>query len=200
VHFPGATLRCPREVEGDQFHMDQTGIDRLARMLARRRSRRRAVVALGLAFFAFATPSGRAARNRNGNSSFSRKCRRFVISAGPARDERFQHIDDDLMVEVIPKGGGQTKVVFEDDNDLPNGDNGSHPKGLPFTARVGDHIRIVARNEAPGGCELDEIWLHCVEGRGGRVMLSERITPEDCSVDADEIGVFYDETFRIRNK
>ena len=70
----------------------------------------------------------------------------------------------------------------------------------PFTARVGDQVHIVARNEVVGGCELDEIWLHCVEGRGGKVKLTDSITPEECQSDANRIGVFFETTVRIKNK
>jgi hypothetical protein len=61
-------------------------------------------------------------------------------------------------------------------------------------------VHIVARNEVVGGCELDEIWLHCVEGRGGKVKLTDRITPEECESDANQIGVFFETTVRITNK
>ena len=70
----------------------------------------------------------------------------------------------------------------------------------PFTARVGDELHIVARNEVAGGCELDEIWLHCIEGKGGKVKLTDRILPEDCQADANRVGVFLDTTVRITNK
>jgi len=70
----------------------------------------------------------------------------------------------------------------------------------PFTARVGDQVHIVARNEVAGGCELDEIWLQCVDGRGGKVKLTDSISPEECQDDANRIGVFFETTVRIKNK
>ena len=82
----------------------------------------------------------------------------------------------------------------------PNGPNGEHLSVAPFTARVGDQVHIVARNEVAGGCELDEIWLQCVEGRGGKVKLTDSITPEECRSDADHVGVFFETTVRINNK
>jgi hypothetical protein len=123
-----------------------------------------------------------------------------MISAGPDSKDRFQHTDDDLLIEIIPKKGGGAKVVFDDDNDAPNGPNGDHLGVTPFTARVGDQVRIVARNEVGGGCELDEIWLHCIEGRGGKVKLTDSISPEQCRSDANRIGVFFETTIRITNK
>ena len=131
-------------------------------------------------------------------TGFSASCERFLISAGPSKTDRFKHIDDDLMIELLP-AGGNPKVLFKDDNDSPNGPGGSHPTVDPFTAQVGDRIRIVARNEVAGGCELDAIWLHCLEGRGGSVKLLDAVTPNECKRDANTVGVFLDTTVRIRN-
>jgi hypothetical protein len=178
--------------------MAQTGIDDLARALAGPRSRRHMLVAIGTAVLSWRAGPVRAAKDKN--ESFSRSCRRFTISAGPDQNDRFRHIDDDLMIELLPKRGGRLEVIFNDDNDSPNGPDGSHPKVEKFSARVGDRIRIIARNEVAGGCELDEIWLHCVDEDGGRVKLNDAITPEDCSGDADTVGVFFDQIFRIKNK
>jgi len=187
--------------------MQQSGIDLLARALALPRSRRQALVAAGAVIIGADAQRVAAQRRKNkrgrkgsGNgNAFSRKCRRFIIAAGPNRDDRFQHTDDDLLIEIIPKKGGAAKIVFNDDNKGPNGPNGDHLRVAPFTARVGDRVHIVARNEAAGGCELDEIWLHCIEGRGGRVKLTDQITPEECRSDANRIGVFFDTTLRIKN-
>ena len=131
-------------------------------------------------------------------TGFSASCERFLISAGPSKTDRFKHIDDDLMIELLP-AGGNPKVLFKDDNDSPNGPGGSHPTVDPFTAQVGDRIRIVARNEVAGGCELDAIWLHCLEGKGGSVKLLDAVTPNECKRDANTVGVFLDTTVRIRN-
>jgi hypothetical protein len=188
--------------------MQSTGIDLLARALASPGSRREALIAAGFVVigadaqraWAQRRKRDQAQRGSVGGSGFSKKCRRFIITAGPGRDDRFQHIDDDLLIEVIPKKGGSAKVVFDDDNNSPNGDNGEHLRVAPFTARVGDEIHIVARNEVAGGCELDEIWLHCIEGRGGKVQLTEQILPEDCRPDANRIGVFFETTVPITNK
>ena len=188
--------------------MQSTGIDLLARALAVPRSRRQALIAAGFAIIgsgthragARRTKRDQAQRGLKGGSAFSKKCRRFIITAGPNRDDLFDNIDDDVRIEVIPKKGGSAKIVFEDDNNSPNGDNGEHLRVTPFTARVGDEIHIVARNEVAGGCELDEIWLHCIEGRGGKVQLTEQILPEDCRPDANRIGVFFETTVLITNK
>ena len=137
-------------------------------------------------------------KDRAKETGFSSTCERFLISAGPSKTDRFKHIDDDLFIELLPSGGNP-KVLFKDDNDAPNGPGGSHPTVDPFTAKVGDRIRIVARNEVAGGCELDAIWLHCLEGKGGSVKLLDAVTPSECKKDANSVGVFVDTTVRIRN-
>jgi hypothetical protein len=185
--------------------MQQHEFDLLARAIARSVSRRLALVVAGAAIIGVDPVAARRRRNADEprsvrGTAFSRKCRRFVITAGPERNDRFQHIDDDLLIEIIPKKGGAAKTVFDDNNNAPNGPNGDHLSVPPFTARVGDKVHIVARNEVAGGCELDEIWLHCVEGRGGKVKLSESISPADCQGDANHIGVFFETTVRIKNK
>jgi hypothetical protein len=131
-------------------------------------------------------------------TGFPASCEQFLISAGPSKTDRFKHIDDDLFIELLP-AGGNPRVLFKDDNDAPNGPGGSHPTVEPFTAEVGDRIRIVARNEEAGGCELDAIWLHCLEGKGGSVKLLDAVTPKECKKDANTVGVFLDTTVRIRN-
>lgn len=138
-------------------------------------------------------------KNKARETGFSAKCERFLISAGPSKTDRFKHIDDDLFIELLPAGGAP-KVLFKDDNNAPNGPGGSHPTVDPFTAEVGDRIRIVARNEVAGGCELDAIWLHCLEGKGGSVKLLDAVTPKECKKDANTVGVFLDKTVRIRNR
>jgi hypothetical protein len=208
--------------------MQQSSIDRVARALAHAGSRRQALAVLSAALLGaqISPASGkkrkrdssqvlqrkrRKAEQRGGkkrdrdsrgkDEGFPRDCRRFVIAAGPDRDDKFRHIDDDLLIELIPKGkNGGTKVLLEDDNNSPNGNNGDHLKVNTFTAKVGDKIHIVARNEVVGGCELDEIWIHCIEGRGGKVKLTDAITPEECRGDQNRVGVFEDRTVRIRNK
>ena len=168
-------------------------------------SRRQALAVAAAVTMSADTVAARRRRNSNQRGStrrtaFSRKCKRFVITAGPNRNDRFQHTDDDLLIEIIPKKGGAAKTVFNDNNKAPNGPNGDHLSVPPFTARVGDKVHIVARNEVAGGCELDEIWLHCIEGRGGKVKLTDSITPEECRSDANRIGIFFETTVRIKNK
>ncbi|MCC7021823.1 MAG: hypothetical protein IT338_03295 [Thermomicrobiales bacterium] len=205
--------------------MQPSTIDRMARALAGRRSRRQSLATLGGAVVALGAESALGRKRKNGSlydrakrraerraskkssseksksAAFPRDCRHFVIAAGPNRDAKFKHIDDDLRIELIPKGkNASARVLLDDDNNGPNGKNGDHIKVSPFTARVGDRIRIIARNEVVGGCELDEIWLHCIEGKGGKVKLNSRITPDQCRVNANKVGVFLDKTVRIKNK
>jgi hypothetical protein len=185
--------------------MRETVVDVLARAFAASASRRRALAIAGSMVIGANPVRARRRRDSNqrrstGGAAFSRTCGRFVISAGPNRNDEFQHIDDNLLIEIIPRDGGASKTVLNDNNNGPNGPNGEHLSVAPFTARVGDQVHIVARNEVTGGCELDEIWLQCVEGRGGKVKLTDSITPEECRSDADDIGVFFETTVRINNK
>jgi hypothetical protein len=185
--------------------MQHQAFDRLARALAQPRSRRRELVALGGALLgATAIPLSMRAQTVASDevtveAAFPKDCRKFQISAGPSRGDKFKHIDDDLFIELIPKGHNRRReTLLNDDNGSPNGPNGDHIKGPEFKARVGDRIHVVARNAQEGGCELDEIWLHCIENPGGKIRLFNRISPRDCRKDADKIGVFFDETKRIR--
>ena len=73
-----------------------------------------------------------------------------------------------------------------------------HAFRAPFL-ELAEDIRIVARNEVAGGCELDAIWLHCLEGKGGSVKLLDPVTPNECKKNANTVGVFLDTTVRIRN-
>jgi hypothetical protein len=185
--------------------MQQTTVDLLARSLAVPGTRRRALTIAGALFIGVDPVAARKRRDGDKRGStraaaFSRKCKRFVISAGSSRNERFDNTDDDLFIEIISRNGGAAKTVFNDDNNAPNGPNGDHLSVPPFTARVGDQVHIVARNEVAGGCELDEIWLHCIEGRGGKVKLTDSITPAECQSNANRIGVFFETTVRIKNK
>jgi hypothetical protein len=180
-------------------------VDLIARALATSGSRRQALAVAGALMVGADTAHARrrrkSERRRSGRrTAFSRKCKRFVISAGPNENEEFQHIDDDVEITIIPRDGGAPKTVFNDNNNGPNGPNGDHLSVPPFTARVGDQVHIIARNEVAGGCELDEIWLHCIEGRGGSVKLTDSISPEECASDANKIGVFFDTKVRIKNK
>ena len=70
----------------------------------------------------------------------------------------------------------------------------------PFSAKVGDQDHVVARNEVLEGCQLDEIWLHCIEGRGGKVKLAERISPAECWREVNRIETFFDKSVRIKNR
>jgi hypothetical protein len=185
--------------------MRQTTIDLLARALASSGSRRLALGAAGALFIGGESVAARRRRDAGQRGSarrtaFSRKCQRFVISAGQDPDDRLRHTDDDLEIKLISRKGGASKTIFNDNNNAPNGPDGDHLIVAPFTARVGDKLHIIARNEVAGGCELDELWLHCIEGRGGKIQLTESISPQECQSDANKIGVFFETKIRIKNK
>jgi hypothetical protein len=185
--------------------MQSHAIDQIARALTRPRPRRQAGLALTAVLLGSTTAraqsgSGTASGEITIEAKIPRSCRHFEISAGPRRGGKFKHIDDDLLIVLIPKGkrGRRRTILFEDDNGEANGDNGKHLKVAPFKARVGDRIQIIAKNAQAGGCELDEIWLHCTEAGGGKKRLSKRITREDCRDDWNRIGVFFNKVVRIR--
>jgi len=186
--------------------MRKTAVDLLARALAVPGSRRQALIAASAMIFGGVdSVSGRRKRKSDPRESrrktaFPRKCNRFIITAGPNRNDEFQHTDDDLLIEIIPRNGGAAETVFDDNNNAPNGPNGEHLSVSPFTAKVGDEVHIVARNEVAGGCELDEIWLQCIEGRGGAIKLTDSISPEECRSNANQTGVFFETTVRIKNR
>jgi hypothetical protein len=201
--------------------MIERGIDRLSRALAAPHSRRRAMLAAAAALLGAQGLPAAAKRRATGNkpknqrqhknkdgkkkgkkSTIPGNCERFVISAGPDKNDKFKHIDDDLLIELIPKGGkGGVKVLLNDHDGTVNGTvhgkTGRHLSVDPFTAKVGDQIFIRATNAQKGGCELDDIWLHCIEGRGGEMQLTKRIRPEKC--DGDQLDrPFLETRIRIR--
>jgi hypothetical protein len=219
----GPALARAWDWQGRQVFMQESRIDRLSHALLTYGSRRAALAALCCAAFGLDVPSvlgrksakrqrihhrksRRSSRGSSTNkksstkkSAFPHDCRHFVIAAGPNRDDKFQHIDDDLRIVLIPKGKkADSKVLLDDHNGSPNGPGGAHLKVAPFSAKVGDRIVITASNKVAGGCELDEIWIHCIEGKGGKVKLTDRITPSQCN--GGKVGVFFDRTVRIKNK
>jgi len=173
--------------------MDGRRFDRLTAALAARGSRRTALAAILAA--AGAGTAGRVSRAAS-RYTFSSGCDRFILAAGDRRDTEFEHVDDDFGVQIKRKGKKSWEDLYIDDDGFINEDNGNrHAKPIEFDARVGDKLRIVARNAAPGGCGLDEIWLFCERGGDGKRLL-KRYT---CSgSEADRTGVFLDETFRIK--
>ena len=184
--------------------MQQSAVDLLARALGVSRSRRKALIFIGAIVIGADSTAARRRTNSGQRRSTrrtpsSQACTQFVIAAGPHKNDRFQHTDDDLRIEIIPTGGGAAKTVFDDNNNAPNGPNGDHLRVPPFTARVGDQVHIVASNDVAGGCELDEIWLHCVEGQGGKMKLADGVSRTQCQGNANRIGVFFETTVRIKN-
>lgn len=165
--------------------MDRDGFDRLARSFGRAASRRAAFVLVGSAV-ATALASERAEA-----AAFDRSCDRFVIAA--RNRKKFEHVDDNLLVELQAKGGRRWKTVWDDRTDDDVNFNGQPFRIEPFRARIGDKIRISAYNLG-GACDLDEIWLFCADGRGtGKRVLSRYGEDASCAP-----GKFLEETFRIK--
>ena len=107
--------------------MEARQLDRLARTLAESRGRRSLIAAIaGLAMGAAKTPIADAA---------SGTCTRWVIAAGSSPFDKFQHVDDDFLVEVRPKGGGGWSEVFFD-NTGEDGGTWERVKGVMPGARA----------------------------------------------------------------
>jgi hypothetical protein len=164
--------------------VDREGLDRLARGLADRTSRR------GVAGAAVAAAAGLLGVRSAGAAAFDRNCSQFVLAG---RDDRnFEHVDDNLFVEVQAKGSRRWKAVWDDRTDDNVNFQGEPFRIRPFRARVGDKIRISAYN-VEGSCDLDEVWLYCANGRGTGKRVLSRYGPKSCAP-----GKFFEETFRIK--
>lgn len=176
--------------------MEREAFDRLARAFGRAGSRR---ATFGLAFGGIAAALG---AKRVEAAAFDRDCTRFILSAGNRRTTEFEHVDDDLEIELQRKGSRHWKTIYLDDDGTAN-ENGKHASPVKFRAQVGDKIRITATNGAATAgsqaCELDEIWLFCDDrnSRGKRVFDGydrTEVGSGNCRVN----GVFVSETFRIK--
>lgn len=177
--------------------MEREAFDRLARAFGHAGSRR---TALGLAFGGVAAVLR---GERVGAAAFDRNCRRFILSAGSNPEDKFRHVDDDLLVELQRKGRRGWKTIFEDDNGTPNNEKG-RIKPVKFRARVGDKLRITVHNSEGTGspddsCEFDGAWLFCDErgSRGKQVVRRyqrTRVGSGNCRANAN----FIEETFRIK--
>ena len=171
--------------------MDSARFDRLVTALARFGSRRRLLGAVASA--ALATGNGSEVRaDVEAEAFFNSDCRRFILAPSRNRDQKFDNVDDNLLVEVIEKGRrGRTRTVWDDTDDDNVNFRGEPFRIPPFKARVGDRLRIQAFNRG-GSCELDELWLFCKGERRG-MLLHGGVSPKaGC-----ETGRFFDETFRI---
>lgn len=167
--------------------MDARQLDRLSRTLAESRGRRSLIAAItGLAMGAAKTPIADAATGT---------CTRWVIAAGSSPFDKFQHVDDDFLVEVRPKGGGGWSEVFFDNSGGANGVDGRHLDPIEFRANTGDKLRITVFNRQAGGCEFDEVWLYCKGSRRGtRIMRAYQCSNSE----GDRLEEFITFEYRIR--
>jgi len=168
--------------------VDATRFDRLTATLAGGASRRGFIgAALAIAAAVEAgRPSDATARRR--------RCRKFVLAPSRDPDQKFRHVDDNLLVEVIKKGSrGRTETVWDDTDDNNVNFGGENFRIPAFKARVGDRLRVRAYNLG-GPCELDELWLFCKGSRRGRRLSTGFERKESCPTDRP----FFDETFRIK--
>ena len=109
----------------------------------------------------------------------------LVLSGGPSPTDPLW-ADDDLSVYL------NGNPILVDDNDLADGDLGT----VSFTAKNGDQLRIVARDEFTGCRSRSPLYLHSTSD-GTSYQLAEEIN--DCSGESEPPAPtdFYDETFTI---
>jgi len=164
--------------------MDNAVFDAAVRRCSTAGSRRAALRLIGGALAGGVV--GAVGRNAPGVAAYPNSCRRFILSGGPNRKREID-VDDDLAVYV------NDRRIFNDrDGVIGIGLEPIEPIG--FRARVGDRIRIVAR-DGEGPCRsLSSLWLHCRDGGDGRRLT--RGVRETCRPNRRP-GVFFDETFRI---
>ncbi len=105
-----------------------------------------------------------------------------ILAGGPAPTTSIL-VDDDLRLEL----NGQ--VIFNDNNGLA-----STIPPIPFQARNGDSLRIVATDALAFCHRLSPLYLHAAVG-GAAQTLDAVGVPLTCPGVA--VGVFYDETFTI---
>lgn len=169
--------------------MKAVDFDGLAERFAAAQSRRRMLLGVGAALAAAGGTSAQVAEDEARGG-----CSTFILAAGPNRDDKFKHVDDDFKVELRRKSGRRWETIFDDNDGQPN-DGTKHIKPIEFRAKEGDLLRITATNRVAGGCGLDEVYLYCKNGgRGKRLLERYLCRPEE----EDKLGVFLDETFRIR--
>jgi len=132
--------------------MDGRMFDSLTHAAAISRSRRHALRLLGGALV-----GGLVAAARPGSAqAYPSTCRRFVLSGGPSADDPIS-VDDDLTVRL------NGERIFRDD------DGGASQIGpIPFRARAGDHLQIIAVDVNAPCRELGQVYLHCSTGGKAR--------------------------------
>ena len=162
--------------------MDEKTFDRLSRRIAALATRRgvlRAIPAVVGAGVLSLQPSRKVA-------AFPNSCERFILSAGKNVTKEID-VDDDLSVFL------NDKAIFRD-NDGVIGIGLKAIEPIRFRARVGDTLRIVAR-DGEGPCHsLSPLWLHCRDGGEPR-KLTNGVNAE-CGSN-NSVGKFFDKKFRI---
>jgi hypothetical protein len=161
--------------------MDRRRFDTLARAAARE-TRRDTLRLLGRALAGGVL----ATLGRGQTRAYNDNCRRFTLSAG--QNERKEiDVDDDLIVYL-----NDEKIFKDRDGVIGIGLEPIEP--IKFKARVGDKLRIVAK-DGQGPCfSLSPLWLHCRDG-GSPKKLTKGVE-EDCDPERPP-KKFFDETFRI---
>jgi hypothetical protein len=163
------------------------------RIVARTATRRGA---FGVAAAFSAMLAGRATVARaqvEAEGSFSRDCDRFVLVGENKRKGWWDNVDDNMLIELFPKGSKRSEVIWDDTTDNQVNYQGQPFRIKEFDARVGDKIQITAYN-VEGTCELDEIWLFCADGGRGKRMRDAIKSNTDCPAS----GMFWQGKFRIK--
>jgi hypothetical protein len=162
--------------------MDEATMDGLARRLAGRTHRRSALRGVGGALAGGVLAALRLGPTR----AYSDRCERFSLSAGKNPNKEID-VDDDLTVYL------NGERIFRD-NDGVIGIGLEPIEPIHFRAKVGDKLRVVAK-DGQGPCRsLSPLWLHCRDG-GSPKKLTNGVD-EDCK-DGRPPRTFFDETFRI---
>jgi hypothetical protein len=159
-------------------------------------NRRRAVGLAGALAAGLAAGRVPGAAQVETEGAFSRSCDRFVLVGKNNRNGKFDNVDDNMLIELIPKGRKRGKVLWDDTSDDQVNFRGEPFRVKEFKAKVGDKIRIRGYN-LEGPCEMDEIWLFCARGGVGK-RVRKAYKSSNCPSGAYPSGLFYDETFRIK--
>ncbi len=110
------------------------------------------------------------------------RCRKFVLSGGPATTEAIE-VDDNLSVYV------NGKKVFGHRHDRAGAIS-----PITFRGRTGDKLRLVARDVETPCYQLDPLYLTCASGGDARRLT--RGVEQTCGR-TRPAGVFFDETYKI---
>ena len=187
--------------------MRETVVDLLARAFGASGSRRRALAIAGAMLMARIRlqPAGGetlTSGGRRAGAAFSSNMQAIRHhSAGPNRNEEFQHIDDNLLIEIISKGRRRHQDRLERQQQWSKRAERRSLEGASIYRsgwRPGAHRRPQrSRRGLRVGRDLASLCRGSWRARSSSLTASR---PEECQSDANRIGVFFETTVRIKNK